>query len=151
MKQPTVDTAAHPRKLIKVIGPVVILRAPSRRASSSCRWKSILFFIFHVSTDRTWKETPTNFKFSGPTVAGVQEQTALVQKISKEAGSLSFDIGNTQEEVESLWNARKTCLWSFLARKEHADDQFVSSDVAVPISRLADIMEESKSKIKQSI
>jgi D-lactate dehydrogenase (cytochrome) len=103
------------------------------------------------STDRTWKETPTIFfKFSGSTVTAVQEQIALVQKFSKQAGSLSFDIGKTEEEVDSLWDARKTCLWSFLATKEHPDDQFVSSDVAVPISRLADIMEETKSKIKRS-
>jgi D-lactate dehydrogenase (cytochrome) len=103
------------------------------------------------STDRTWKETPTIFfKFCGSTVAGVQEQIELVKKLSKEAGSLSFDIGQTQEEVDSLWNARKTCLWNFLATKEHPDDQFVSSDVAVPISQLADIVEETKTKIKQS-
>ena len=103
------------------------------------------------STDRTWKETPTIFfKFCGSTVAGVQEQIELVKKLSKEAGSLSFDVGQTQEEVDSLWNARKTCLWNFLATKEHPDDQFVSSDVAVPISRLADIVEETKTKIKRS-
>jgi D-lactate dehydrogenase (cytochrome) len=102
-------------------------------------------------TDRTWKETPTVFfKFSGPTMTGVQEQVALVQKLSKEAGSLSFEIGKTQEEVDELWNTRKTCLWNFLAMKDQAKDQLVSSDVAVPISRLADIMEYSKAKIKQS-
>lgn len=103
------------------------------------------------STDRTWKETPTIFfKFSGSTVTGVEEQIALVQKLSKEAGSVSFNVGKTHEEVDSLWNARKTCLWSFIATKEHPDDQFVSSDVAVPISRLADIMEETKSNIEQT-
>lgn len=103
------------------------------------------------STDRVWKEAPTIiYKFSGSTAASVKEQVALVQKISKEAGSIAFDVGNTQEEVDSLWNARKTALWSFLATKEHPDDQFVSSDVAVPISRLADIMEETKTLIAQS-
>ena len=103
------------------------------------------------STHRTWKETPTIFfKFSGPTAAGIQEQVALVQKLSKEAGSLAFDVGKTTDEVEDLWNARKTCLWSFLTTKEHPDDHFVSSDVAVPISRLADIVKETQSKIKRS-
>ena len=103
------------------------------------------------STDKTWKETPTIiFKFSGSTAAGVQEQIALVRKLSKEAGSVSFDVGETEDEVEDLWSARKTCLWTFLATKEHPDDQFVSSDVAVPISRLAGIMEETKSNIKRS-
>lgn len=141
---PTLQSAVNAAvKLIQQEVPVAALEMLDERFMRSINQQG--------PTDRTWKETPTIFfKFSGPTVAGVQEQTALVQKISKEAGSLSFDIGKTQEEVESLWNARKTCLWSFLATKEYADDQFISSDVAVPISRLADIMEESKSKIKQS-
>ena len=103
------------------------------------------------STHKTWKETPTIFfKFSGPTAAGVQEQIALARNLSKEAGSLAFDVGKTADEVEELWNARKTCLWSFLATKEHPDDRFLSSDVAVPISRLADIVKETQSKIRRS-
>ncbi len=103
------------------------------------------------STDRIWKEAPTIiFKFSGSTPQSVTEQIALVQKLSKEAGSLDFNVSKTEEQVESLWNARKTALWSFLATKENADDQFISSDVAVPISRLADIMEETKELIAQS-
>ena len=44
----------------------------------------------------------------------------------------------------------KTAPWSFLATKGHLDDQFVNSDVAVPISRLAQIMEETKTLIAQS-
>ena len=103
------------------------------------------------STDRIWKEAPTIiFKFSGSTHQNVTEQIALVQKLSKEAGSLDFNVSKTEEQVESLWNARKTALWSFLATKEDPNDQFVSSDVAVPISRLADIMEETKELIARS-
>ena len=103
------------------------------------------------NTDRTWKETPTIFfKFSGPTMSGVKEQIDLVKKYAKENGALNFDLGATEEAAEELWHARKTALWSFLALKEQPDHQFVSSDVAVPISRLADIIEDTKAKLVAS-
>lgn len=109
-------------------------------------------------TDRTWKETPTLFfKFDGPTIAGVREQIQLVREASYDhiddgkgnGKCLSFDVAETEGEVESLWAARKTALWSFLALKDNPDvDEFVSSDVAVPISRLGDAIEFTQNRLK---
>jgi len=43
------------------------------------------------------------------------------------------------EEQKTLWSARKECLWSMLALRKEGDDVW-STDVAVPLSRLPDII-----------
>ena len=99
-------------------------------------------------TDKKWEETPTLFvKFSG-TQRAVQEQVDVLGALAKKHGRHSFEASSEPDKISALWSARKTALWSLLAQKRHPDDKFLSADVAVPISRLADILEESIEEIK---
>ena len=99
-------------------------------------------------SDRRWREVPTLFmKFSG-SAASVKEQIGTVQKLAKQNGSQSFDASGDPEQVEALWSGRKNALWSFINTKPRPDDIFLGSDVAVPISRLGDIVEETKERLK---
>jgi D-lactate dehydrogenase (cytochrome) len=101
-------------------------------------------------TSRNWKEEPTLFfKFSG-TASGVKEQIGLVQKISKSNGSKSFEFARSETEMHELWSARKEALWSVMAMKRDEGDHVWTTDVAVPISRLPDIIEETKADIARS-
>ncbi|KAI5843806.1 hypothetical protein DFP73DRAFT_594817 [Morchella snyderi] len=96
------------------------------------------------TTARNWKEEPTLFfKFAG-TAAGVKEQIAIIKAIGKTHGSKSFEFARTKEEEHDLWSARKEALWSMMALKRADDDHVWTTDVAVPISRLAEIIEETK-------
>lgn len=65
-------------------------------------------------------------------------------------GRESFECSSDPEKISALWSGRKTALWSLIAQKRHPDDSFLSSDVAVPISKLADIIEETKQKIQEA-
>ena len=99
-------------------------------------------------SDKEWKETPTLFvKFSG-TKTTVQDQVTLLKTLAEKHGRESFESSNDPERIASLWSARKTALWSLIAQKRDPDDKFLGSDVAVPISRLSEIIEETNSKIK---
>lgn len=96
------------------------------------------------TTSRSWKEAPTLFfKFSG-TPSGVKEQIGLVQKIAKAKGSLSFEFARNADEGEELWSARKESLWSVMAKRRDETDHVWTTDVAVPISRLPDIIDQTK-------
>lgn len=98
------------------------------------------------STKRKWKEVPTMFfKFSG-TKAGVQENIGLVRQISREHKSGDFIFATGQEEQKELWSARKEALWSMLALRKEGDEVW-STDVAVPFSRLPEIIEISKKEM----
>ncbi|KAL8810767.1 MAG: hypothetical protein Q9223_007684 [Gallowayella weberi] len=102
------------------------------------------------STSRSWKEMPTLFfKFTG-TAAGVKEQIKLVQQLAKGKGSKSFDFAKNAEEAAELWSARKDALWSVMAKRRDESDHVWTTDVAVPISRLPDIIEETKEDMAKS-
>ena len=102
------------------------------------------------STSRTWKEAPTLFfKFSG-TPSAVKEQIGLVQKLAKTKGSKSFDFAKNVDEAAELWSARKEALWSVMAKRRDENDHVWTTDVAVPISRLPDIIEETKEDMSSS-
>ena len=98
------------------------------------------------STIKKWKEVPTMFfKFSG-TKAGVQENIQLVRSIAKAHKSGEFEFAVTPEDQKTLWSARKESLWSMMALRREGDEVW-STDVAVPISRLPDIIEISKKEL----
>ena len=84
-------------------------------------------------------------RFSG-TKAGVRENVELVKEISKKSKSISFEFTADAEEQKQLWSARKESLWSMLALRK-GDEEVWSTDVAVPLSRLPDIIEVSKKEM----
>ncbi|KAF2790113.1 D-lactate dehydrogenase mitochondrial precursor [Melanomma pulvis-pyrius CBS 109.77] len=98
------------------------------------------------STAKKWKEVPTMFfKFSG-TKAGVQENVKQVKSIARAHKSGDFEFAMDAEEQKTLWSARKESLWSMLALRKEGDEVW-STDVAVPLSRLPDIIEISKKEM----
>ncbi len=102
------------------------------------------------STSRSWKEAPTLFfKFSG-TPTAVQESIGIVRGHAKKAGSQSFEFARNAEEADELWQARKEALWSVMAKRKDDTDHVWTTDVAVPISRLPDIIDETKAEISKS-
>ncbi|KAF2091214.1 FAD-binding domain-containing protein [Saccharata proteae CBS 121410] len=102
------------------------------------------------STSKRWAEVPTLFfKFSG-TPTAVKEHIGIVQNLAKGTGSKTFEFARSAEEAEQLWSARKEALWSVMAKKRDEGDKVWTTDVAVPISRLPGIIEETKADIERS-
>lgn len=101
-------------------------------------------------TSKQWKEAPTLFfKFSG-TPAAVKENIGIVQGLAKACGSKSFEFAKNEDERAELWSARKEALWSTTAQKKEEGDHVWTTDVAVPISRLPEIIEVTKEDMNQS-
>jgi len=101
------------------------------------------------STSRRWKENPTLFfKFAG-TRAGVKEQVSLVRDLARRAGAASFEFARDDDEQVELWSARKEALWSTMAAGRPGDHVW-TGDVAVPISRLPDIIDITKADMRDS-
>ncbi|GME64776.1 D-lactate dehydrogenase [Neofusicoccum parvum] len=100
------------------------------------------------STTRRWAETTTVFfKFSGNR-AGVRENIETVQQIARANRCGEFMFAADEAEQRELWSARKEALWSMLALKGE-DEEIWSTDVAVPLSRLAEIIEDSKKELSE--
>ncbi|KAL4922235.1 hypothetical protein BDW62DRAFT_173290 [Aspergillus aurantiobrunneus] len=97
-------------------------------------------------TGRTWKTLPTLFfKFSG-TKAGVADSINLTKNLAKGNNAEAFEFAKNETEAHDLWSARKQSLWSMMALRKEGSEVW-STDVAVPISRLPDIIEISKKEL----
>ncbi|KAL1895446.1 D-lactate ferricytochrome c oxidoreductase [Sporothrix stenoceras] len=99
-----------------------------------------------ATAPRVWQEMPTLFfKFAG-TKASVRENIENVAKITGRNRGSNFEFAKDAREQKLLWSARKESLWSMLALRK-AGEEVWSTDVAVPFSRLADIIEVSKKEM----
>ncbi|KAJ5810539.1 Vanillyl-alcohol oxidase C-terminal subdomain 2 [Penicillium pulvis] len=102
------------------------------------------------TTSRQWKESPTIFfKFTG-TPSAVKEQISMVQKLAANASGKSFEFARGAEEMKELWSARKQALWSVMAMRRGPEDRVWTTDVAVPMSRLPDIIDATKEDMTKS-
>lgn len=102
------------------------------------------------TTSRQWKESPTIFfKFTG-TPSAVKEQINMVQKLAASTSGKSFEFARGAEEMQELWSARKQALWSVMAMRRGPEDRVWTTDVAVPMSRLPDIIDATKADMTKS-
>jgi D-lactate dehydrogenase (cytochrome) len=84
----------------------------------------------------SYKEQPTLWiEFHG-TEAGVAEQAQLVQEIATEHGGEGFEWATKPEDRTRLWSARHQAYFAGLQLRPGT--RAVSTDVCVPISRLAE-------------
>lgn len=73
--------------------------------------------------------------------AGVKEQIATVQQLAQEHGGAEFEFATTPEERSRLWTARHRAYFAALQTRPGCRCQ--STDTCVPISRLAESINES--------
>jgi D-lactate dehydrogenase (cytochrome) len=84
----------------------------------------------------SYRESPTLLLEFHGTAASVVEQAQMVQEIAKENGGLDFQWATRPEERSKLWEARHHAYFACLQLKPGA--RALSTDVCVPISRLAE-------------
>jgi len=101
----------------------------------------------NISASLQEKEKPTLFfEFSG-SYAEVAEQEQAIRKIVARHRGLGMRSA-TGEKAADLWSARKNALWHSYALRPDSD--MLITDACVPISRLAECIEETKKDIAKS-
>ncbi|MBL8305828.1 MAG: FAD-binding protein [Rubrivivax sp.] len=106
------------------------IRAVNRHSKLSLRELPMLLMEFHGSE------------------AGVQEQAETVQALAAEQGGEAFEWARTPEERTRLWAARHQSYFAALQMRPGCRCQ--SSDTCVPISRLAESINESVAEAEAS-
>ena len=101
------------------------------------------------ATSRQWQPSPTLFFKFGGTKPMIQEQISQIKALAEKAGCLSFDFAESKEEQEELWSARHQALWSISSTKGEGDHVW-TTDVAVPISRLPEAIDQAQQELSQS-
>jgi D-lactate dehydrogenase (cytochrome) len=106
------------------------IRAVNRHSRLSLREQPMLLMEFHGSE------------------ASVAEQAATVQEIAREHGGTDFEFARTPEERSRLWAARHQSYFAALQTRPGCRCQ--STDTCVPISRLAESINESVAEAEAS-
>ena len=92
-------------------------------------------------------ETPTLFLEFHGSEAGVAEQSRRFAEISEGNGGGPFSWTTNAEERTKLWQARHDAYWACLGLRPGA--RAFATDVCVPISRLADCVEETQADLAE--
>ena len=79
--------------------------------------------------------------------AGVVEQADMFSSIAEEFGGFDFEASLTAEERNKLWQARHDMYWAGLGLRPGAKG--LSTDVCVPISRLAECVGKARDKAEE--
>ncbi|HNQ74993.1 MAG TPA: FAD-linked oxidase C-terminal domain-containing protein, partial [Pseudothauera hydrothermalis] len=104
--------------------------AINRYSKTTLREAPMLFFEFHGSP------------------AGVEEQAATVQELARENGGEDFEWATRPEERSRLWQARHDAYFACLNLQPGC--RGITTDVCVPISRLAEAIAGTRADIAAS-
>ncbi|ODQ61124.1 hypothetical protein WICANDRAFT_28933 [Wickerhamomyces anomalus NRRL Y-366-8] len=103
---------------------------------------------------KSWPVAPTLFiKLGGSEENVLQRLTQKIEGISLENNATQFQSAGNNQDSEDLWMARKIGFWSTIeyAKQNISPDIKVwVTDVAVPISKLSKIMDETAKEVKES-
>ncbi|UXN07674.1 FAD-binding oxidoreductase [Bartonella sp. HY761] len=80
--------------------------------------------------------------------AGVDTQIALFDEIAKSHSGLDFIHSRDPQERTKLWTARHNAFWASESLMKGCE--IFSTDVCVPISKLADCVEETQKDLQES-
>ncbi len=78
--------------------------------------------------------------------AGVAEQAEMFGAIAEDHGASGYQATTVAEERNKLWKARHDAYWASLQLRPGAAG--ISTDVCVPISRLADCVEAARKRLE---
>ncbi|WP_423911004.1 FAD-binding oxidoreductase [Candidatus Spongiihabitans sp.] len=106
------------------------LKAINRYSSTEYTEAPTLFFEFHGSQQ------------------GVQEQARLTQEIADQNQGSQFKWTSNTEQRNKMWRARHDVAWA--CKLLRPDGQIWSTDVCVPISRLAECIDQTRKDIEEA-
>src|SRR5258706_1559627 len=95
-----------------------------------------------------YREAPTLLLEFHGTEASVVEQAQTVQEIARDNGGLDFQWATKAEDRTKLWEARHQAYFACLQLKPGS--RALSTDVCVPISRLAECVTETAKDLEKS-
>ncbi len=92
------------------------------------------------------KVAPTLFLEFHGTEAGTEEQSRLFGEIAQEMGGGPFAWETKEEDRQRLWQARHDAFWA--TKSLMPGKEAFATDVCVPISRLAECVNETQADLK---
>jgi D-lactate dehydrogenase (cytochrome) len=136
---PTIDAAA------KTVIQTLQMGIPVARSELLC---ATTMAALNRHNKLGYRESPTLLLEFHGSAASVVEQANQVQEIARDNGGLDFQWATRPEERSKIWEARHHAYFACLQLKPGA--RAVSTDVCVPISRLAECIAATATDIERA-
>ncbi|GIW34803.1 MAG: 2-hydroxy-acid oxidase [Meiothermus sp.] len=97
---------------------------------------------------RSYPEKPALFvEFHSSTKEALEAESSMALGLMQETGAISIDTARTQEERNAQWEARHQAYWALV--NLFPGKEYLSTDTAVPISRMPDLVEYSSRLLRE--
>jgi len=95
--------------------------------------------VINRDLNRTYLEKPALFlEFHSSTGTAIEEESAVAEKLVREAGALDINVAKHEQDRAAQWEARHNFYWAFV----HCNpgSVYYTTDTAVPISRVTELV-----------
>lgn len=97
---------------------------------------------------RDYPEKPALFvEFHSSTREALEAESSLAIELMQGAGAISIDTARSQEERSAQWEARHQAYWALV--NLYPGKEYLSTDTAVPISRMPDLVQYSNQLLRE--
>jgi len=97
---------------------------------------------------RDYPERPALFvEFHSSTREALEAESSLAIELMQGAGAISIDTARSQEERSAQWEARHQAYWALV--NLYPGKEYLSTDTAVPISRMPDLVQYSSRLLRE--
>src|SRR6266516_2796235 len=104
--------------------------------------------VINRDLKRTYLEKPTLFlEFHSSTGMAIEEESALAEKLVRDAGALDINIARNEQERSEQWEARHNFAWAFM--RCNPGCLYYTTDTAVPLSRVTELVMYAQQLLKE--
>jgi D-lactate dehydrogenase (cytochrome) len=93
-------------------------------------------------------EKPALFlEFHSSTGTAIEEESALAERLARDAGALDINIARNEQERSDQWEARHNFAWAFM--RCNPGCVYYTTDTAVPLSRVTELVTYAQHLLKE--
>ncbi len=104
--------------------------------------------VINRDMNRTYLEKPALFlEFHSSTGTAIEEESALVERLVRDAGALDINIARNEQERSDQWEARHNFAWAFM--RCNPGCFYYTTDTAVPLSKVTKLVTYAQQLLKE--
>ncbi len=104
--------------------------------------------VINRDMKRTYLEKPALFlEFHSSTGTAIEEESALAERLVRDAGALDINIARNEQERSDQWEARHNFAWAFM--RCNPGCYYYTTDTAVPLSRVTELVAYAQQLLKE--
>jgi len=154
----TVKLFGRPESVVAAVAPFASLEGACRATTAAMQLglglariellDALQIEAVNAHSKLSLQETPTLFLEFHGTLEATREQVGMFEELAQAEGATAFSWASDEDERRKLWQARHNAFWAVKSHWPGRD--VIVTDVCVPISRLAECVNETEADLRHS-